>query len=535
MKRKVLSIILVLAMVLVMFTGCSKDSKTEVTNKKSSTEATKSGKKDNDSSEGGKTFNGIDISEPVKLTMYLLGDRTPDFDKVYAEINTILQEKLNTTLDVEFLAWSEHNTKYSLLFSGGENFDLIFTAAGWGHYEATAGMGGFYPLTEDFIQTYAPGIWNVVPEMAWNQAKIDGSVYMVPNYQNEFGATVVAIRGDLMKKYGYSDITSFDQLIEFYDKVAENETSISPLGTQGYSLMYPYLLSKKVRTVAGTPNELFVFNTQNPDDLSITYSLDWDGFIDYCKASKERYEKGFWSPDSLATTEESQDGFLNGRATSFMWNKGSTKKYCNEANKLHPEWETTIVDVVPDLPKAVNSYINNGVAINAASKNKERAMMVLNEFYTNKEVYDLSSYGINGVHYEAIGDDQFKLLEGNANFGVDGNCNWGWINSTIRRTEFNENPTSVDIREQELQDKWVANIKPEHIYDGFSFNNANVNSEIAAVSTVIDQYYTPLILGMAGDVDTALAELRKQLDNAGIQTIYEEIKRQAEEHVANNK
>ena len=61
--------------------------------------------------------------------------------------------------------------------------------------------------------------------------------------------------------------------------------------------------------------------------------------------------------------------------------------------------------------KKVNSYINNGVAININSKNPERAMMVLNEFYTNPAVYDLAMLGIEGKHWEAVGSDQYKIID----------------------------------------------------------------------------------------------------------------------------
>ena len=36
----------------------------------------------------------VDTSEPMELKMYLIGDRTPDFDEVYGKINEILEEKL---------------------------------------------------------------------------------------------------------------------------------------------------------------------------------------------------------------------------------------------------------------------------------------------------------------------------------------------------------------------------------------------------------------------------------------------------------
>ncbi|MDO4303806.1 MAG: sugar ABC transporter substrate-binding protein, partial [Bacillota bacterium] len=184
--KKFTALFLSVAMAIGMLAGCgSKDDGGSSTSQPSAEGSLETGTQADD-----KSADAIDISEHVELKMYLLGDRTADFDEVYAEINKILEEKLNASVSVEFLSWGEHDTKYSLLFSGGEDFDLIFTASSWGHYEQTVALGGFYPLTEEFIQTYAPDIWNVVPEMAWSQAKIDGTAYMVPNYQNEFGQDV---------------------------------------------------------------------------------------------------------------------------------------------------------------------------------------------------------------------------------------------------------------------------------------------------------------------------------------------------------
>lgn len=129
-----------------LLTGCGSSGNTASTGGSQSTGSTGTGTT---------TTDGIDLSEHVDLTMYLLGDRSADFDEVYGEINKILEDKLNCSINVEFLSWGEHDTKYSLLFSGGEDFDLIFTASSWGHYEQTVALGGFYELTEDFLQTYA--------------------------------------------------------------------------------------------------------------------------------------------------------------------------------------------------------------------------------------------------------------------------------------------------------------------------------------------------------------------------------------------
>ncbi len=415
----------------------------------------------------------VDTSEPMELKMYLIGDRTPDFDEVYGKINEILEEKLNCTLSVDFLSWGEHDTKYSLLFSGGEDFDLIFTASSWCHYEQTVALGGFAELTEEDIQTYAPGIWDVVPEMAWDQAKIDGKVYMVPNYSNEFGQDVLAVRGDLMEEYGIDEIKDWDSLMAFFKACAENGMYASQGGP-----WYQYFQEKGLSTLGGAPKggELVLYNTQDPEDTDLYYILDWDGFADYCKQMKELADMGAWSSDVLNSSDERQTGLLTGRTASMVWNLGSCLTYAKQANAENPDWNVTLIDPVSDLPKKVNSYINNGVAVNASSDKKERALMVLNEFYTNPEVYDLAMLGIEGKHWEAVGDDQYKVID-ESGYGVSSNCNWGWNNADITRTEYIEDRTALDDKYDEMKAEWEANIKPSHVLEGFTFDNTNVASK----------------------------------------------------------
>ena len=482
------------------------------------------------SADGGAAAAGeVDLSEPVELTMYLLGDKSADFDEVYGEINKILAEKLNTTVKVEFLGWGEHDTKYSLLFGGGEDFDLIFTASSWGHYESTVAMGGLYPLSEEFIQTYAPDIWNVVPELAWDQAKIDGTIYMVPNYQNEFGQDVLAVRGDLMEEYGISQITNWDELMEFYKACAEHGQYASQGGP-----WYQYFQAQGLSVTGGAPQggELILYNTQDPEDLNFYYLLDWDGFTDYCHQMKELADMGAWSQDVLGSSDERQTGLLTGRAAAMAWNLGSCKNFAKQANAEHPEWNVTLVDPVSEWPKKVNSYINNGMAINAASNNKERAMMVLNEFYTNPTINDMTRFGIEGKHWEAVGDDQYKTLEASSGFGVDSNCNWGWMNNEIKRTEYIEDRTAVDDTYDAMLESWDNNIKPNHVYDGFNFDRTPVETQASAVEAALGMYYSPLVNGLVDDVDASIEELRSSLESAGIRDVIAEMERQAAEYVA---
>lgn len=516
-KKKVLALLLSAAMTMGVLAGCGNSGASDG-----------AGKGDAGASETGVEAGGSDTSEHVDLKMYLLGDRTPDFDEVYGKINEILEEKLNCSISVDFLSWGEHETKYSLLFSGQEDFDLIFTASSWGHYEQTVALGGFYQLSEEFIQTYAPGIWEVVPEVAWDQAKIDGQIYMVPNYTNEFGQDVIAVRGDLMEQYGISDIASWDDLKTFYLACAENGMYASQGGP-----FYQYFQAKGLTRTGGAPKsgELILYNCQDPEDQKFYYLLDWDGFTDYCRQVKELADAGCWSSDVLNSNDERQDGLLTGRTAGMIWNCGSCMNFAKQANEEHPDWKVTIADPVSSQPKAVQPYINNGVAINLNSQHKERAMMVLNEFYTNPAVYDLAMLGIEGKHWEAVGDDQYKVID-ESNYGVSSNCNWGWNNASIQREEYIENRTELDDTYDAMMDKWEANIKGAHIYDGFNFDSTKVSTQFAAVEAALGNYYDPLVNGLVDDVDFTIAEFSAALESAGIRDILDELNAQAEAYIA---
>ncbi|MDL2301003.1 extracellular solute-binding protein [Lachnospiraceae bacterium OttesenSCG-928-D06] len=521
MKKKmkqVLSLLLGTIMTVGLLSGCGSNKKAEE-NTSSVTESQNPG-----------TITESGELEYMELKMYLLGDRTPDFDEVYGKINEILKEKLNCTISVDFLTWGEHDTKYSLLFSSQEDFDIIFTASSWGHYEQTVALGGFAPLSEEFIKTYAPDIFSVVPQVAWEQAKINGEIYMVPNYSNEFGQDVLAVRGDLMDKYGIESISSWDDMKNFYMSVAEGENGI--YGIQG-GPFYQYFQSEGLSTMGGAPKggELILYNAQDSNDLSPYYILDWDGFADYCKQAKEMADAGCWSQDTLNSNDERQTGLLTGKTAAMVWNLGSCKTYANQANAENPDWNVTICDPVASRTKKVNSYINNGVAINANSSKKERAMMVLNEFYTNPDVYDLAMLGIEGKHWEAVGDDQYKIID-ESNYGVSSNCNWGWNNLTITRTEFIENRTALDDTYDAMMADWNNRVKEAHLLDGFNFDNSKVTSQVAAVEANIDAYYDPLVNGLVSDVDATIAEFKQALESAGIRDILTELEAQIADYAA---
>ncbi|MCI1982901.1 MAG: DUF3502 domain-containing protein [Oscillospiraceae bacterium] len=471
----------------------------------------------------------VDTSKAVTLKMYLVGDKGADFDEVYDKVNQKLKKKINATLQVKFLSWAEAPTKYSLLFSSGEDFDLIFTASGWEHYEETVARKGFYELTPQFIKKYAPDIMKIEPEEAWKQAKVNGKIYMVPNYNKEYGAEMLTVRGDLMKKYGFSNISSQEQLESFFDKVAADKkaTGISPLGTQGQALEYSYLLEANGWTVLkGTVEPLFAYKYTDSSDKKVISVAESQEFRQYAKKMKEMQQKGYWSKDALSTKDTRSDNFVAGKAAAMEWNLGSCFNYAQQVNKEHPSWKATIVDFLPNVKKPMSPYINNGIAINARSHNPERAMMAINQLMTNKTIYDLTAYGIEGMHYKAVGTKEYIPLAKASRYPAGGSCCWGWHNDSLKRT-IHPDSTNEELlnKQNSFLDLW--NKDPAiHPLSTFSFNKESVKTQDAILTTLVTQYMDPISTGLVNDPDKAVSEFISKLKTAGIDKVKTEIQNQ---------
>lgn len=134
--------------------------------------------------------------------MYVIGDEPVAADEVEEALNAKLEEKLNCTVDINYIALSDYTQKYSLLLASGENIDIIYTST-WAFYNEEATKGAFAEITDELLQKYMPQTAAGEDSMAFEQAKINGKCYMIPKnspYVNN--AMPVLIRGDLRENMG---------------------------------------------------------------------------------------------------------------------------------------------------------------------------------------------------------------------------------------------------------------------------------------------------------------------------------------------
>ena len=142
---------------------------------------------------------------------------------------------------------------------------------------------------------------------------------------------------------------------------------------------------------------------------------------------------------------------------------------------------------------------------------------------TNKEVYNLICYGIEGTHYTLDAENKVVLTEPSG-YVPQGDWKFGSQFNAMLSAGMDDN---VWEETERLNREAIAT----PISD-FTFNSSTVrveNSQVAA--TNVEYSFTTWLT--AKDSDTFLAQRTKAMEASGSKTVFEEAKKQIQEHTAN--
>ncbi|MBQ7574338.1 MAG: extracellular solute-binding protein [Clostridia bacterium] len=492
MKKKILSVIsLILAMVFVL---CS----CGTTNKKTADEST---------------------NNHVKLVMYLIGDEPEDYKEVLAQINTMLNKDINAELEVRWMAWGEWSQKYPMLLSSGEPFDLIYTV-GYMGFQNYAQSKGFKDITELFPK-YAPKTYEALSKENIQKVTYGGKIYAVPANFLEVNPNGYVVRGDLREKYNLPEVNSLDTFFAYLDAVKQNE-DIMPFNASVTDSVSNFGWASVGGTIAN-----WDYVSGDYEKLFLPY--DKPEYLDFLKKMREGYQKGYWSKDVIMNKLSSKDAFLNGTSASTVSNMKNFADLYATAKETHPEWkvEWAPLEDAKNYPTLLMSN-GAGIAISNSSKNPERALMLLELFNQDERYFNLTTYGIEGKNYIINDDGYLELPDGvtadTNGFPADGAGNYGWRNNNYMKSF---------VREWKGYEEYESKIMENTLWDpynGFMLDSSAIQNKITAISSVTEQYLMPLYWGTI-EPEKGLKEMREKLKAAGLDEVFDEVQRQAQEYL----
>ena len=470
----------------------------------------------------------VDLSEQVDLVFYVMGNAPEDEEMVESEINQILLEKLNATVDFQFSTWTDWSRKYNLVLTSA-SADLIYVAS-WNNFGNLATSGAFLEL-DDLLAQYGPDMKGLIDDSMLNVCRANGELYAIPNTWPEYTSIGIKYREDLRAMYDLPVPDSIENFEKFVLGIKENmpeqglmtETTLESTGLQTafdavniFNIKYPWVdnngLSYGLAANYNTPGDVYDY----------WYSQD---FVDDMKLMKKWADLGFWSRSALSDAND-DESYANGLCVVEVSGQNPNKNIAavNAFAKDHPDWisqyyaygETTGV-IYPTSP------IQNATAITRTSENPERAMMVLNLMMTDQKLNNLVQYGVEGVHYEV--DDSGIYHNLSEKFNYEGFNTWNLRNDDYKLAQ--ESDTILLAMFDKYKEIGAKTNTPNvNIKAGFTEDYSEYEVERSAVSDVMRQYLAPIQAGFVDDVEGAIAEFLEKAEQAGLSACREGYKTQ---------
>ncbi|RXZ82020.1 extracellular solute-binding protein [Paenibacillaceae bacterium] len=454
--------------------------------------------------------------KPVELTWYYPQWSTqPDANAVQEAINKITKEKINATVKLMPVDGGSYEQKLQTMVAAGENFDIAWTSFWMFNYAQNARRGAFVQI-DDLLKTAGAELRGSMPELIWEALKVDGKTYAILNYQTVTNREGFLIQKRFADKYNLdvSTIKEIKDIEPFLREIKANEQNIVAFAlTRNGNFENMKTTFNNLEFIS---NEAIVGIYRDDQNTKVVDIIQTPEYKEYLDLMHSWYKDGLINEDAptvKALDERKKTGQI---AVSFE----NVLKPGKEAEEKNASGGEDIVLAPTSEPfVGTNTIIQSMQAISQTSKNPERAMMFLNLLNTDSELLNLVSYGIEDKHYVKVSDNIIRPIEDG---GYNPNQTWVFGNGFIGYLQEGQDP---ETQAQTLKENNEAQSSP---ILGFTFDPDPVQTEIANLQTVNDEYGPRLNTGAVSSEDK-LAEYIEKRKRAGIDKVMEEIDRQLSE------
>lgn len=459
------------------------------------------------------------------LVWYMAGEKPAGHDAVMEKINEIVEPEIGMKLDVQYIDTASYSQKMKMKMSSGDEYDLLFTGYLF-DYQTAVSMGGLYDITEllDNIEMKdgtKVKMSDIVEEYFIETATHSGKIYGIPNAQVISNPRALVMEKTVADECSVDaqgletlalqmEINDVDTVERYFLKLTEEMEKIKQTRPDLYTLV-PFILKTPGYEEMG--NGLLL----NPETNEIVIQADLPTYqltVDYIN---KWYEKGYIREDvasagtSLTSVEEKKRYAI----TQTTWKPGA------EAIFESQQGVQPVYSMLEEPFVGRTSALMTMISVGANTKHPEEAVKMIYMINSNKELFNLLCWGIEGVNYTKNQDGTIKEIEDSGYNGV-GQLAWKFgnqFNSYILEGQ----PLDVWEKTEEMN-----NNAKKSVALGFVPYLDDLSTEIANLANVESEYKAKIEFGTIKR-EVYWNEYRQKLTQAGIEKVRDEIQKQYDE------
>jgi putative aldouronate transport system substrate-binding protein len=508
-----LSIIMTLVFVVTAFAGCKEATETDEQTGKSNTKEESNDKAASD-------------LKHVTLRFYFFGDKRAETDKVWDTIAEKYKDKLNCDFEINFIPGTDYINKINTMAASGDDWDMNFDGD-WLAYSQMVNKEAYLDITE-LLPKYAPDLYAKYQELGTlSAATVNDKVVALPWTMSMNQRPFFKWRSDIAEASGVKIDNDSVKTVEEYDAVLHQLAAANP-DKKILERAFKELFLAKYE-LADIAYHNYVIDLNDPTCKAVPFEQT-DAYKDLATYAKKWQDDGIiWKDVLVDQTDRNQminEGLLITHMPSHEWVFAA--RPFTDANAT-----VGYSLMYPDHKFADRTPLANVVAINANAKNPERTLMFLNLLETDKELYDLVQYGIEGETYVLDGETAKypEGMDGASSNYMEWGGQWGLWKPQFMRP----NPTyGNDFWKKEAEFATLPNNVSSPL-DGFFADSSNVDNEVTRRDQVWAENNSIIQVGMVDDATKAVNDLVTKMKDAGTDTITANLQKQIDAFLASKK
>lgn len=447
----------------------------------------------------------------IKLVWYIPGNRQePDISLVLDDVNNLLLDKINTTLDLQvFSAADEYIQKVTIALASKDAVDIVLSSKGRIDYHANS-VAGNYKKLGIYMLKY-PTLSNTLDNKYLDYFKVNGDLYGIPAIKTNSHNRGFLLRKDLVHKYGMNldEITTLESIEPYLEIIRVNELQDIPLAVAGMDLSFG-ALDWDLICEEDVPGALY----PNSWRTEIVNQFLAPESVEYYKLMRRWFINGYMHKD--AASMESITELLKSRRYFAAMQQLTPGTDAEISENTGIEW----VQVDITKPITTNKDIMDGVlSIPSGSKNPEKAFLFIEMLYTDPNLKNLLDHGIENVHYTKKEENNVISLTDPLNSGYKPNYSEKFGNMFLSFVLDWEDP----LKHEKIQEYNNSSIALNSL--GFAFDRTNMEPQITACRNVVKAYCDVLFTGSV-DVDSTIKQFERELRAAGVDDLLFEMQYQ---------
>ncbi|GAE05582.1 extracellular solute-binding protein family 1 [Paenibacillus sp. JCM 10914] len=472
------------------------------------------------------SFTSVTPTDEPEATLkfYFGGEKKAATDEVWAAVSEYVKGKgLNVKFSIQFIPWPEYYEKLLVMAAAGDRWDLNFDSEG--SFRQMASRGSYMAL-DKLLPEYAPSLYRKY-QMDGNlrSTTMNGDIVGLPWSIKMNQRPYAGWRVDLAEKAGIYRAPDSVKTVEDVDVLLQELKDAYPDSKVSRITALPFYVVREEWLDLGFHGLGIDMNDPEFKVQAIEQQLF---YIEAAQMSKKWYENKILSPDSLIDRGDSAEQWRNGKVlftlTSHEW------AYAADLGFVDPNYRQQMSLLYPDKKQMNRSPISNVLAINRNSEHPELVLRFLDMMETDRKLYDLVIYGIEGKTYEKDGEQ--VIYPDNLSLSTSNYMDWGgqwalWNPRFIRSTEtYPGDFWGEEARFAELP----MNI--DSPLEGLLLSDYAISKEVEKRAQLYENLGRSIEYGLVSDVEKEITAYRIKQQDSGLDVVIGEIQRQVNLYLA---